>query len=114
MTEDALNRTFAMSPRGVPQAIASTVLFEAENSQEMPGSFYEGAVWACKSIIGRADRADGLINAVNRENGGPSREEMLVNLVQSLLENDPADDAADGVSVLDVWRRDASRILAME
>jgi hypothetical protein len=36
----------------------------------------------------------------------------LERLVQCLLDNDPNADAADGVSVLDVWRRDARAALA--
>ncbi len=38
--------------------------------------------------------------------------EKLQTLVQALLDNDPDDDAADGVTVLDVWRKDARAILA--
>lgn len=35
----------------------------------------------------------------------------LAGLVQVLLDNDPDDDAADGVSVLDVWRKEARAAL---
>jgi hypothetical protein len=35
----------------------------------------------------------------------------LRRLVHALLENDPNDMAADGVTVLDVWRKEARRIL---
>jgi hypothetical protein len=38
--------------------------------------------------------------------------ERLGALVQCLLDNDPNDDAADGgITVLDVWRRDARAVL---
>ena len=40
--------------------------------------------------------------------------ERLRTLVQALLDNDPDDMAADGVTVLDVWRKEAARILASE
>lgn len=36
----------------------------------------------------------------------------LAGLVQMLLDNDPDDDAADAVSVLDVWRKEARAVLA--
>lgn len=39
--------------------------------------------------------------------------ERLRGLVRCLLENDPDDDAADGVSVLDVWRKEAARSQAL-
>lgn len=35
----------------------------------------------------------------------------LTELVQAMIDNDPNDDAADGVSVLDVWRKNAHDIL---
>lgn len=38
----------------------------------------------------------------------------LRKLVQCLLDNDPDADAADGVTVLDVWREDAKRALKQE
>jgi hypothetical protein len=37
--------------------------------------------------------------------------DRLRGLVRCLVENDPDDDAADGVTVLDVWRKDAVRAL---
>ena len=37
--------------------------------------------------------------------------ERLRELVACLLDNDPNDMAADGVTVLDVWRKDAARAL---
>jgi hypothetical protein len=40
--------------------------------------------------------------------------ERLRMLVQALLDNDPDDMAADGVTVLEVWRKEAARILASE
>lgn len=36
----------------------------------------------------------------------------LLGLVQVLLDNDPNDMAADAITVLDVWRKDAERIVA--
>lgn len=33
-------------------------------------------------------------------------------LIQCLIDEDPSADAADGVSVLDVWRKDARRFIA--
>lgn len=39
------------------------------------------------------------------------KERRLVDLVETLLDNDPNDYAADGVTVLDVWRKDAARIV---
>ena len=39
----------------------------------------------------------------------------LRNLVQTLIDNDPDELAADGgVTVLDVWRKEARRLLANE
>ena len=38
----------------------------------------------------------------------------LRELIRVLLENNPNDDAADGVSVLDVWRKEARRVLGVE
>jgi hypothetical protein len=35
----------------------------------------------------------------------------LHSLIKTLINNDPNDDAADGIIVLDVWRRDARRLL---
>lgn len=66
MSEDEIKAILDHPPRGVPQSIAATVLLDAENYKDMPGTFYEGAVWACKNIIGRADRADDLVSAVER------------------------------------------------
>lgn len=42
------------------------------------------------------------------------KERRLVELVECLLDNDPSDYAADAVTVLDVWREDAKRILGRE
>jgi hypothetical protein len=41
-----------------------------------------------------------------------AREAKLTRLVEILVENDPNDMAADAVTVLDVWRKEASEILA--
>lgn len=38
----------------------------------------------------------------------------LRDLVRCLVENDPNDYAADAVTVLDVWRRDARKALGMD
>jgi hypothetical protein len=38
----------------------------------------------------------------------------LRELIRVQLENNPNDDAADGVSVLDVWRKEARRVLGLE
>lgn len=38
--------------------------------------------------------------------------ERLRDLVDCLIENDPNDGAADAVTVLDVWRKDARDLLA--
>lgn len=38
--------------------------------------------------------------------------ERLTDLVQTLIDNDPNADAADAVSVLDVWRKAATELLA--
>lgn len=43
---------------------------------------------------------------------GKGRVSLLTSLLRSIIENDPDDDAADGVSVLDVWRQQAAEILA--
>lgn len=37
--------------------------------------------------------------------------DALRDLVQTLLDNDPDTDAADGITVLDVWRKRASSVL---
>lgn len=40
-------------------------------------------------------------------------EDRLRNLVKDLIENDPHESVADGgITVLDVWRKDAKRLLA--
>jgi len=41
-----------------------------------------------------------------------ARAAKLVRLVEILLENDPDDMAADAVTVLDVWRKEASELMA--
>jgi hypothetical protein len=48
-------------------------------------------------------------NAERRE--AAAEVKQLRALVRCLLDNNPNDDAADGVSVLDVWRKDARRAL---
>jgi hypothetical protein len=37
----------------------------------------------------------------------------LASLIKGLIDNDPGEDAADGVTVLDVWRRDARAALGI-
>ena len=37
--------------------------------------------------------------------------DRLRSLVRCLLDNDPNDDAADGVTVLEVWRREARQLI---
>jgi hypothetical protein len=37
---------------------------------------------------------------------------MLRKLVRTLIENDPNDDAADSVTVLEVWRQEARQVLS--
>jgi hypothetical protein len=55
-----------------------------------------------------AHRPSDEIHHLRAENG------RLRELIRVLLENDPNDDAADGVSVLDVWRKEAHRMLDVE
>jgi len=40
------------------------------------------------------------------------KDRRLQELIRCLLDNDPDDDAADGVTVLDVWRKEARAVLA--
>jgi hypothetical protein len=40
--------------------------------------------------------------------------ERLRELVRAMLENNPDDMAADGITVLDVWRKEASRALGRD
>lgn len=54
----------------------------------------------------RENRHDVIFNTAAREI------ELLRELVADLLDNDPNELAADGgVTVLDVWRKDAARVL---
>ena len=54
------------------------------------------------------DNCDAVL-AAEKERG-----ERLARLVQCLIDNDPDDDAADGVTVLDVWRKEARAALHRE
>lgn len=54
------------------------------------------------------DPKPGASNEVHRLRAENRR---LRELIRALLENNPDDDAADGVSVLDVWRKEARRVL---
>ncbi len=53
-----------------------------------------------------------LDRAETRADAGEAHAGELARLVQVLLDNDPNDDAADAVTVLDVWRKEARTTLA--
>jgi hypothetical protein len=98
--------------RYTAQGVAQTVMDGAD--KDRPGSFYDGVKWACADIIARCDRADQMACAMDAPGLLTAREAELTRLVEIMLEEDPAADAADGgVTVLDVWRKDAKRVLGI-
>ncbi len=52
-------------------------------------------------------------NALERSRAVEAREAALAGLVDALLQNEPDDMAADGITVLDVWRKEARTVLAV-
>lgn len=55
-----------------------------------------------------------VLETINLVVDQQERIEKLESLVRCLLENNPDDSAADAVTVLDVWRKDAARLLEDE
>lgn len=62
----------------------------------------------------RKEQGVEIAKLVNELRDARAENERLRALVQALLDNDPDDDAADGVTVLEVWRKEARRALAGE
>lgn len=63
-------------------------------------------------IGARADRDEDEVDRwKSMEYRESDRNGLLRKLVENMVENDPADMAADGVTVLDAWRRDARAAL---
>jgi hypothetical protein len=56
---------------------------------------------------------DKLCEALGRELVLEDKIERLRTLIRILLDNDPDDEAADGVTVLQVWRKEACRALGV-
>ena len=58
-----------------------------------------------------SEAADEIVRLTAARKRDEAEIERLRVLVQAMLDNEPGDMAADGVTVFDVWRKDARRAL---
>lgn len=112
---DNFHATFTawLASRGLSYAAAGAALGVSPRTVE---AWAQGKPCGTPRLVLRAiellDRTDGAavwndtrVKALTAEN------RHLRGLVECLLHNDPDDMAADAVTVLDVWRKDAARVL---